>query len=164
MELEWKENKEMSFMRPSWDEYFMQLAFAAKNRAACVRRKVGAVIVQDKQVISTGYNGTPAGTKNCHEGGCDRCNASEEEHARGKDLDKCLCSHGEENAIVQAAKHGMRTVGSTLYTTNSPCTWCCKMIINAGVKRIVIGGDYPDESGVQLLNQAEVEIVRFKDM
>lgn len=148
--------------RPSWDEYFMDVAHSVKERADCIRRQVGAILVKDKQIISTGYNGTPRGIKNCSEGGCERCQADENEHPRGKDLDKCVCSHAEENTIVQAALHGMATEGATLYTTNSPCTICCKMIINAGIKRIVLGGDYPDELGLKLLKEAGVELVSMK--
>lgn len=145
--------------RPSWDEYFMNIAHAAKARADCTRRTVGAIIVKGKQIVSTGYNGTPRGLKNCSEGGCERCNADETQYPRGKDLDKCACNHAEENAIVQAALHGISTDGGTLYTTNNPCTICAKMIMNAGIKKIVAGGGYPDELGTKLLKEANIELV-----
>jgi len=146
-------------MKPTWDEYFMNVSHAVKARADCKRRQVGAILVKGKQIISTGYNGTPRGLKNCSEGGCDRCASDENQHPSGKDLDKCACSHAEENAIVQAALHGMSTEGATLYTTNSPCTICAKMIINAGIKKIVAGGKYPDELGTKLLKEAGIELV-----
>jgi dCMP deaminase len=148
--------------RPSWDEYFMNVAHAVKARADCTRRQVGAILVKGKQIISTGYNGTPRGLKNCSEGGCERCNSDESQHPRGKDLDKCACSHAEENTIVQAALHGMSTDGATLYTTDSPCTICAKMIINAGIKKIVAGGEYPDDLGTELLKEAGIELVKFR--
>jgi dCMP deaminase len=149
--------------RPAWDEYFMNVAHTIRQRADCTRRQVGAILVKEKRIISTGYNGTPKGTKNCSEGGCERCNSSEEKYPRGMHLDKCVCSHAEENAIVQAALHGVSVDKSALYTTNSPCTMCCKMMINAGVKKIIIGGEYPDNLGMQLLKEAGIEIVKFGD-
>lgn len=143
----------------SWDDYFMRIAHTVKLRSSCSRRQVGSILVMDKRVISTGYNGTPKGVKNCDEGGCERCNSTE--YPRGTNLDLCVCSHGEENAIVQAARHGVRTDGAVIYTTNSPCTGCCKMIINAGITKLVIDGEYPDKRGLALLKQAGVTIVQF---
>ncbi len=148
--------------RPPWDEYFMNVAHAVKARSSCIRRQVGAILVRDKQIISTGYNGTPRGIRNCDDGGCARCNASEKEYPRGKDLDKCACCHAEENSITQAALHGMRTEGATIYTTNVPCTICAKMIINAGIRKVVVGGDYPDDLGRRLLEEANIELQVFK--
>ncbi len=149
--------------RPDWDTYFMNVAHTIRQRADCTRRQVGAILVKDKRIISTGYNGTPKGTKNCTEGGCERCNGSEEKFPRGMHLDKCVCSHAEENSIVQAALHGVSVHGAALYTTNSPCTTCCKMIINAGVKKIIIGGNYPDNLGMDLLKQVGIEVIKFGD-
>ena len=126
--------------RPSWDEYFMQIAQVAALRSNCVKRKVAAVIVRDKRVISTGYNGTPRGTRNCYEGGCPRCNSLADSGTR---LDECLCSHGEENAITQAAYHGVSVKDATLYSTFAPCLQCTKMIINAGIREVVYNQDYP---------------------
>ena len=148
--------------RPDWDEYFMEVAHAVRQRADCTRRQVGAILVKNKRIISTGYNGTPHGTKNCSEDGCERCNCPEDKYPRGTHLDKCVCSHGEENTIVQAALHGVSTEGSILYTTNSPCTTCAKMLINAGIRKIVMEGDYPDELGAKLLKEAGVEVIKFK--
>ena len=129
-----------SLRRPSWDEYFMKIAQVAALRSNCVKRKVAAVIVRDKRVISTGYNGTPRGTRNCYEGGCPRCNSLADSGTR---LDECLCSHGEENAITQAAYHGVSVKDATLYTTFAPCLQCTKMIINAGIREVVYNQDYP---------------------
>lgn len=142
--------------RPGWDEYFMNIAKIAAMRSNCMKRKIAAVIVKDKRIISTGYNGTPRGVKNCNEGGCPRCNAVD---ASGKDLGECLCSHGEENAIVQAAYHGVSLKGATLYTTFSPCLMCTKMIINSGIGEVVFQGSYPFlEISLRLLEQAGVTI------
>jgi len=140
--------------RPSWDEYFMKIAQVAALRSNCVKRKVAAVIVRDKRVISTGYNGTPRGTKNCYEGGCPRCNSIADSGTR---LDECLCSHGEENAITQAAYHGVSVKDSTLYTTFSPCLMCTKMIINSGIIEVIYNMEYSlSETSFKLLKEAGV--------
>lgn len=142
--------------RPSWDEYFMNIAKVTALRSNCMKRKVAAVIVKDKRIISTGYNGTPRGVTNCNEGGCPRCAAVD---ASGKDLGECLCSHGEENAIVQAAYHGVSVKGATLYTTFSPCLMCTKMIINAGLSEVVYQANYPLlDLSLKLLKQAGVTV------
>lgn len=142
--------------RPSWDEYFMNIAKVTALRSNCMKRKVAAVIVKDRRIISTGYNGTPRGVTNCNEGGCPRCAAVD---TSGKDLGECLCSHGEENAIVQAAYHGVSLKGSTLYTTFSPCLMCTKMIINAGIVEVVYQANYPlADISFKLLAQAGVKI------
>ncbi|MDA2930788.1 cytidine/deoxycytidylate deaminase family protein [Acidobacteria bacterium AH-259-O06] len=140
--------------RPGWDEYFMKLAKVASLRSNCVKRKVAAIIVRDKRVVSTGYNGTPRGTKNCYEGGCPRCNNLADSGTR---LEECLCSHGEENAITQAAYHGVSVKEGTLYTTFAPCLMCTKMIINAGIREVVYNQDYPlNEMSLKLLQEAGV--------
>src|SRR5690606_36915550 len=108
----------LGFTRPSWDAYFLSIAQVVASRSNCVKRHVGAVIARDRRIVSTGYNGTPRGVRNCNEGGCPRCNAFAESGSR---LDECLCSHGEENAIVQAAYHGVSVRGGSLYTTFFPC-------------------------------------------
>jgi dCMP deaminase len=142
--------------RPSWDDYFMGIAKVVASRSNCVKRKVAAVIVKDKRIISTGYNGTPRGTRNCAEGGCPRCNGFSES---GKNLEECLCSHGEENAIVQASYHGISIKESTIYTTFSPCLLCAKMIINAGIKEVVYNVKYPmGETPMKLLLDAGVKM------
>src|SRR5262245_37416120 len=143
--------------RPGWDEYFMNIAKVVALRSNCLKRKVAAIIVKDKRIISTGYNGTPRGLKNCNEGGCPRCNS----FARsGSALEDCYCSHAEENSIVQAAYHGVSIKGGVLYTTFSPCLLCTKMIINSGITEVVYNTDYPlGETPLKLLQESEV-IVR----
>lgn len=144
--------------RPDWDSYFMSIAKEVSRRANCTRRQIGAVLVRDRQIISTGYNGTPKGIKNCSEGYCERCSSNV---PSGKDLDKCSCCHAEENTIVQAALHGMQTKDAVLYTTFTACTQCAKMIINAGIKKVVAKEDYPDDLGTQMLKEAGVELVKM---
>lgn len=148
------------FVRPSWDQYFMDIAQMVAKRSNCLSRQVAAVIVKDKRIISTGYNGTPRNTKNCNEGGCARCWArSQGTLAAGTQLDECTCSHGEENAIVQASYHGVAISDSTLYTTFSPCLMCAKMSINAGIKEIVYGAEYPlNETAQKLLLEAGITL------
>jgi len=143
--------------KPNWDDYFMNVAKVVSQRSSCSARQIGAILVRGKQIISTGYNGTPRGIKNCNEGGC----AKRTEETSGKDLDKCSCCHAEENTIIQAALNGIKTEGSTLYTTFTACTQCSKMIINAGIKRIVADKDYPDEMGTQLLKDAGIELIKY---
>lgn len=144
------------FSRPDWDEYFMSIAQVVASRSNCVKRKVAAIIVRDRRITSTGYNGTPRGTKNCNEGGCPRCNNLA---SSGTALDECLCSHGEENAITQAAYHGTLLKGSTLYSTFSPCLLCTKMIINAGIIEVVYNHEYPlSDTSFALLKEAGVKV------
>jgi len=151
-----KVSKEFTIERPTWDTYFMSIAKQVATRSNCVKRKVAAVIVRDKQIISTGYNGTPRGTTNCNEGGCPRCNNFSES---GKSLEDCFCSHGEENAIVQAAYNGVRTKDASIYTTFSPCLLCTKMIINAGIKEVVYNESYSiDANSMKLLKEAGVKV------
>ncbi|MGH9340662.1 MAG: deaminase [Acidobacteriota bacterium] len=146
--------------RPGWDEYFMNIARVASARSNCVKRKVAAIIVRDRRVISTGYNGTPRGTRNCYEGGCPRCNSFADSGTR---LDECLCSHGEENAITQAAYHGVSVKDATLYTTFAPCLMCTKMIINAGIREVVYNLNYPlNETSFKLLQEAGVACRQHK--
>lgn len=146
--------------RPDWDEYFMNIAKVTSLRSNCIKRKVAAVIVRDKRVISTGYNGTPRGIKNCCDGGCPRCNSF---GPSGASLGECLCSHAEENSIVQAAYHGVSIKDATLYTTFSPCLICTKMILNSGIKEIVYNAAYPmGDLPLQLLKEAGVLVRQSK--
>ena len=146
--------------RPSWDEYFMNIAKVVASRSNCMKRKVAAIIVRDKRVISTGYNGTPRGTRNCNEGGCPRCNNLA---TSGTALDECLCSHGEENAIVQASYHGVSLKDAIIYTTFAPCLQCTKMIINSGIHEVIYNMDYPlNESSFRLFQEAGVFIRKLK--
>ena len=150
-----------TFERPSWDEYFLRIAQVVATRSNCLKRHVAAIIVKDKRIISTGYNGTPRGTRNCNEGGCPRCaNLA----ASGTSLEECLCSHAEENAITQAAFHGTSIRESVLYTTFSPCLLCTKMIINSGIREVIYGADYPlGGTALQLLEEAKVLVRRFPE-
>lgn len=125
--------------RPSWDEYFMEIAQTVAKRSNCSRRSVGAVIMKDNHILSAGYNGTPRGVKNCFDGGCPRCAGTVKS---GTHLDECLCTHAEQNAICQAALYGVAINGATIYVTISPCLTCAKLIINAGIREVVYGGDY----------------------
>jgi dCMP deaminase len=148
--------RSLFFERPSWDEYFMSIARQVASRSNCVKRKVGAVIAKDRRIISTGYNGTPRGTRNCNEGGCPRCNSFSK---GGTELGECLCSHGEENSITQAAYHGVSVTGGTVYTTFCPCLMCTKMIINAGLMEVVYNADYPlGDVSLALLREAGLKV------
>lgn len=121
-----------------WDVYFLNIAEAVKLRSSCMRRQVGAVIVKDKRLLSTGYNGTPRGITNCNDGGCPRCNSKA---PSGTALDECICVHAETNAIAQAAKAGICIDGGTMYCTLFPCKDCAKLMINAGIIEVIIGSD-----------------------
>jgi len=146
--------------RPDWDHYFMDIAKVVASRSNCIKRKVAAIIVRDKRVISTGYNGTPRGTRNCNEGGCPRCNNMA---VSGTNLDECLCSHGEENAIVQASYHGVSLKDAIIYTTFAPCLMCAKMIINSGIHEVIYNAEYPlNDSSFRLFNEAEVLVRKLK--
>jgi len=153
-------SSEFKATRPGWDAYFMGIAKVVATRSNCMKRQVAAIIVKDKRIISTGYNGSPRGTKNCNEGGCARCNSFADS---GTKLDECVCSHGEENAIVQSAYHGIAIKGSTLYTTFSPCLTCTKMIINAGIVEVAYNEAYPlSGQAAALLEQAGVALRQVK--
>ncbi|MEM4630781.1 MAG: dCMP deaminase family protein [Candidatus Diapherotrites archaeon] len=154
-------NSPVDLARPTWDEYFMNIAKEVATRSNCIKRKIGAVIVSEKRIVSTGYNGTPRGVKNCNEGGCKRCNSFAQS---GTKLDECWCSHAEENAIVQAAYHGISTKGATIYTTYNPCLNCSKMIINAGIKEVVYNAEYPlAENALEMLKQAGIIVRKHKN-
>lgn len=140
--------------RPDWDTYFMDIAHVVGTRGNCSRRKVAAVIVKDKRIISTGYNGTPRGIRNCMDGGCARCASNA---PSGSGLGDCICSHAEENSITQAAYHGISTKDATIYVTLSPCLTCAKMIINAGIKEVVYDQEYAfSEQTRAMLTEAKV--------
>ncbi len=151
--------KGLYFERPGWDAYFMDIARVVASRSNCVKRKVAAVITLDRRIIATGYNGTPRGVRNCNEGGCPRCNSFA---PGGTQLGECLCSHGEENAIVQAAYHGVSVKGATLYTTCCPCLLCTKMVINAGISEVVYNADYPlGDLSLELLEASGVKVRQY---
>ena len=146
--------------RPDNDEYFMEMAFLVSKRSTCLRRRVGAVIVRDKHVISTGYNGSPRGTKHCEELGCIR---QQMNIPSGTRHELCRGVHAEQNAIIQAAKLGVSIEGATLYCTHQPCVICAKMIVNSGIKRVVYGEGYPDEFAMQMFEMAGVDIERYEE-
>lgn len=139
--------------RPSWDAYFMKIAREVATRSTCLRRQTGAVLVVEKRILTTGYNGVPTGLKHCREVGCLREKLS---IASGERHELCRGLHAEQNAIIQAAIYGVSIKGSTLYTTHFPCSLCAKMLINASVKRIVYGDDYPDDLSRSLLKEANI--------
>ncbi|MBI5144087.1 MAG: cytidine/deoxycytidylate deaminase family protein [Candidatus Omnitrophica bacterium] len=145
--------------RPTWDEYFLELARLVSKRATCLRRKVGAVLVKDKRLLATGYNGAPSGITHCEVTGCLR------EKLRipsGERHELCRGLHSEQNCLLQAALYGVSTKGATLYITNQPCIICAKMIINAGIKEIVFTGDYPDKMSRDFLSEAKIKIRKLK--
>lgn len=145
-------------MRPSWDEYFMEIAEVVKTRSTCLRRQVGAIIVKDKQILSTGYNGAPTGLKHCEAIGCIREKLN---IPSGERHELCRGLHAEQNAIIQASLHGAKIKGATIYTTTQPCVVCTKMIINAGIKRVVYKGDYPDNLSAQMLEESGIVVEKF---
>ena len=145
--------------RPSWDEYFMQICRVVATRSTCLRRQVGAILVSDRRILSTGYNGAPKDLKHCAElGGCYR---EQMKVPSGERQELCRALHAEQNAIIQAAVHGVKLENVTAYCTTMPCVTCAKMLINADVKRIVYEADYPDELSRQMLAEAGVELVRW---
>lgn len=138
----------------------MMLAEVVKKRADCTRRQVGALIMKDYRIISTGYNGTPHNTKNCSESGCERCKKRDEGKINWYEYEEsCICIHAEQNAIIQAAYLGTSTKEGTLYTTSNPCSSCAKMLINAGITKVVCKKDHHDLKGLQLLKEAGIKIV-----
>ncbi len=139
--------------RPTWEEYFMDITRLVAKRSTCLRRQVGAVLVMDKRILATGYNGAPSGLAHCLEVGCLR----EKHHIpSGERHELCRGLHGEQNAIIQAAFHGIRIQNATLYCTNLPCVICTKMIINAGIKEIVYESGYADDLSRQMLEEAGI--------
>ena len=143
--------------RPPWDVYFMDIAHFVATRSTCLRRHVGAIVVKDKRILSTGYNGAPSGLTHCLEVGCLR---EELNVPSGERHELCRALHAEQNSIIQAAVHGVAIKGATLYATNQPCIICSKMIINAGIVRVVYDSGYPDEMSLQILGEAGIELVR----
>lgn len=140
--------------RLSWDEYFMKLAWLVAERSTCLRHHVGAVIVRDKRILTTGYNGAASGTKDCLELGCLR---NELNIPSGTRHEICRAIHAEQNAIIQAGTHGINIQGGTLYCTHSPCILCAKMIANAKIKRVVMSIKYPDETFLNLFKEVGIE-------
>jgi|GEM_PF-50531 len=143
-------------VRPSWDEYFMNLAEIIGTRSTCTRHKLGAVLVRNRRILATGYNGAPRGMKHCLDIGCLR---DKLKIPSGTRHEICRAVHAEQNTVIQAAVHGVSTEGSDIYITHSPCSLCAKILINAGIKRIFYKMGYPDEFSKELLREAGVELV-----
>lgn len=142
-------------MRPSWDEYFIDITQRVATRSTCLRRSVGAIIVRDKRILSTGYNGAPRGLAHCEKAGCLRERLG---IPSGQRQEICRGLHAEQNAIIQAALYGTPIEGSSLYCTTQPCVTCAKMIINAGILRVIYENPYPDDFSIGLLAEAGVEV------
>ncbi len=146
--------------RPSWDEYFMEFARLAARRSSCLRRSVGAVLVCDKRVLATGYNGVPSGITHCSETGCLR---EKLKVPSGERHELCRGLHAEQNAIIQAAHHGIRIEGSVLYCTTHPCVICTKMLINAGITEIVYAEGYADELSAEMLRESGLVLRKYEE-
>ncbi|MCJ7774023.1 MAG: cytidine/deoxycytidylate deaminase family protein [Desulfobacterales bacterium] len=144
--------------RPSWETYFMDIAMLVAKRSTCTRRSVGAVIVKDKRILSTGYNGAPSGVRHCIETGCLREKLNV---ASGERHELCRGIHAEQNAIIQAAYHGVSIKSATLFCTNLPCSICAKMIINAGIRTICYQSGYADELSSDMMKEAGVDVVKL---
>lgn len=143
--------------RPDWDEYFMEMAVLTAKRSTCLRRQVGAVIVKDRHIVATGYNGAPSGVAHCDEkGGCLRQQLNV---PSGERHELCRALHAEQNAIIQAAVQGNSIEGASIYVTNQPCVICAKMIINAGIRKIYIKDSYPDRMAEEIINEAGIEVI-----
>jgi dCMP deaminase len=150
----------MSASRPTWDEYFMRITEEVAKRATCLRRQVGAIIVRDHRILATGYNGAPKNLQHCAETGCLRERLG---IPAGERMEVCRGLHAEQSAIVQAAVYGVPIAGGDLYATHQPCITCAKMLLNAGIGRIVFKESYPDALAESMLQQAGIETVRFSD-
>jgi len=150
-----------SIERPDWDTYFLRITQLVAQRSTCTRRQVGAVIVRDNRLLATGYNGAPNNVPHCFQlpGGCLR---EQQKIPSGQRQELCRGLHAEQNAILQAAAFGVSLKGSDLYCTHQPCVTCAKMIINAGIKKVVFLGDYPDELSLQMLKEGKVTLERIE--
>jgi dCMP deaminase len=144
--------------RPSWDEYFMTITGVVASRSTCLRRQVGSVIVRDNRILSTGYNGAPAGLRHCLEVGCLRQRRG---IPSGERHELCRGLHAEQNALIQAAVYGIAIQGACFYVTHQPCVLCAKMMANAGIKKVVFAGDYPDELAQEICREAGITTGRF---
>jgi dCMP deaminase len=146
--------------RPSWDDYFMEIARLAATRSTCLRRHIGAVIVKDKKILATGYNGAPRGLRHCEEVGCLRDQLG---IPSGERHELCRAVHAEQNAIVQAATFGVSIRGATMYCTTQPCILCSKLLINARIERVVVAEEYPDELSLEMLAEAGVSVEKLAE-
>ncbi|KPL19032.1 MAG: cytidine deaminase [candidate division Zixibacteria bacterium SM23_81] len=146
--------------RPSWDEYFMDITRRVAQRATCLRRQVGTIVVKEKKILATGYNGAPAGLQHCEQVGCLR---ERLKIPQGERHELCRGTHSEQNAIIQAATFGVSIKEATLYSTHFPCVLCTKMIINAGIKRVVYLQGYADDLSREMIQEAGIEVSRLKE-
>lgn len=146
--------------RPSWDDYFIKITHLVAERSTCLKRAVGAIIVKENRILTTGYNGAPKGLKHCSETGCIR---KEMNVASGQRHELCRGLHAEQNAIIQAAWHGVKIEGATMYCTYQPCVICVKMMLNAGVKKLVFTGTYPDELAAKMLRESNMEVIHLQE-
>lgn len=156
-----KKEKAKIDSRPPWDDYFMELAQLVATRSTCIRkgRQVGAVLVRDKHILSTGFNGPPSGMAHCEEVGCIR---DQLKIPSGTRQEICRAVHAEQNAIIQCALHGVSSKNSTLYVTHQPCAICAKILINAGVKRIVYKEPYPDKFAQEMIAESGIKFERWQ--
>lgn len=145
--------------RPGWDEYFMELAEVVAKRSTCLRRNIGAVVVKDKRVLATGYNGAPSGLAHCSDAGCLREKLG---IPSGERVEMCRGLHAEQNALVQAARYGIPLEGSFLYSTTEPCSTCAKMLINAGITKVIYKDPYPDQLSGELLSESNILVEKFQ--
>lgn len=144
--------------RPTWDQYFMDITSLVATRSSCLRRQVGALLVKNRNILATGYNGVPSGITHCEAAGCLRERLGV---PSGERHELCRGLHAEQNAIIQAAKHGININGATLYCTTMPCIICTKMIINAGITRVIYGEGYTDELASEMIAESAIEVVQF---
>ncbi|AGL03840.1 deoxycytidylate deaminase [Desulfoscipio gibsoniae] len=147
--------------RPAWDDYFMEITGVVSRRSTCLRRQVGALIVRDHRILATGYNGAPAGMRHCLEIGCLR---EKRGIPSGERHELCRGLHAEQNALLQAAVHGISIAKGVFYVTHQPCVLCAKMIANACISKVVYRGDYPDPLALDIFKESGIELVRFKDI
>lgn len=152
--------KHRTHIRPSWDEYFLQVADLVAKRSTCLRRRVGAVLVKDKRILATGYNGAPRGLEHCLDIGCLR---EKLKIPSGQRHELCRALHAEQNALIQASLYGISVKGSILYATNQPCVICAKMLINAGIEKIVVAKGYPDKMAISFLKKAKIKLTKLND-
>lgn len=146
--------------RPPWDKYFIDITRLVATRSTCLRRGVGALLVKERNILATGYNGAPSGISHCSETGCIREQMSV---PSGERHELCRGLHAEQNAIIQAARHGVNIDGATLYCTTMPCVICAKMLINAGIRRVVFYEGYTDDLARAMIAESGIEVVHFRE-
>lgn len=151
------EIESLELSRPTWDEYFLEIAHVVKKRSTCLRRQVGAVIVKDNRILTTGYNGVPPEIEHCDSKGCLR---QKLQIPSGEKHELCRALHAEQNAIIQAAKSGISIDGSTIYITTQPCVICTKLIIASGIVKVIYEGDYPDDLSLDMLKESSIEVIK----